>query len=827
MEKSGLKIDLHVHSKCSTRPSQWILQKLNCPESFTQPLKLREIARARGMDLVTISDHNTISGALEIAHLDDVFISEEVTTYFPEDQCKLHVLALDINESQHEDISRARSSVYDLVAYLNAQKICHILAHPFYDMNHKLTFEHFEKMLLLFTNFEMNGSRDQHQNDILAAILRGLVKDDIDRLADRHHITPVGDRPWEKNITGGSDDHSSLNIARMHTVVPGARTKAEFFAGLQSGRAIVNGRPATPQTMAHNLYGIAWQYYGAKFNLDRYTNKDILFKFMDCALSVNDEERGFFTRLGDFLVARKPSFSFLHAKSDDVTHLIRNKAHAIVMKNANLLRMLKQKDDCRFDKEGNWFDFVNDASEDVMKTYADSILDSLSSARLFNVFQTIGGAGTIYTLLAPYFMSYALFTKDRRFAELCREKYAAAPPADKKGKRRIALFTDTLYETNGVALTLQMQLKMAQKNDKHLSIMTCCPHGGMEGTQNFAPIGTFELPEYPEIRLHYPPFLKMLDYCYKNEFNIIHASTPGPMGMAALAIARIMDLPLHGTYHTALPQYVSELTGDADLEALMWKFMVWYHNQMDIVYVPSQATADELIEKGIVASKIQLYPRGIDIERFHPSRKNGFWKSGYQVPDAEIKVLYVGRVSKEKNLDVLARAIRQVGWLRKNIRFIIVGDGPYLEEMKCELRPTSTLFTGYLTGDGLSRAYASADLFVFPSGTDTFGNVVLEAQASGLPVIVTDKGGPRENLIPGETGLIVSAMDSQAIVDAVINLCEDPARMAAMGSNARKYMESRAFESAFLQSWEMYPIGQDPTPPTADPERGPFLRFAS
>ena len=193
----------------------------------------------------------------------------------------------------------------------------------------------------------------------------------------------------------------------------------------------------------------------------------------------------------------------------------------------------------------------------------------------------------------------------------------------------------------------------------------------------------------------------------------------------------------------------------------------------------------------------------------------------------EIKVLYVGRVSKEKNLDVLARAIRQVGWLRKNIRFIIVGDGPYLEEMKRELRPTSTLFTGYLTGDDLSRAYASGDLFVFPSGTDTFGNVVLEAQASGLPVIVTDKGGPRENLIPGETGLIVPAMDSQAIVDAVINLCEDSARMADMGSNARKYMESRAFESAFLQSWEMYPISHEPAPSNADPDPRTVFRFAS
>src|SRR6056297_3144395 len=130
MEQSGLKIDLHVHSQSSRRPSQWVLQKLNCPESFTNPLKLYEVAKARGMDYVTITDHNTLAGALEIAHLRDTFVSEEITTYFPEDNCKLHVLALNITEAQHEDITRLRKNVYELAGYLNKAKIVHILAHP-------------------------------------------------------------------------------------------------------------------------------------------------------------------------------------------------------------------------------------------------------------------------------------------------------------------------------------------------------------------------------------------------------------------------------------------------------------------------------------------------------------------------------------------------------------------------------------------------------------------------------------------------------------------------------------------------------------------------
>ena len=128
MEK--MKIDLHVHSKFSKRPSQWVLQKISCPESFTDPMLVYNTAKAKGMSLVTISDHNTIDGALEIAHLPDTYISEEITSYFPEDGCKVHVLAQNITEAQHEEIQKIRKNIFDLVAYLNAENIINIIAHP-------------------------------------------------------------------------------------------------------------------------------------------------------------------------------------------------------------------------------------------------------------------------------------------------------------------------------------------------------------------------------------------------------------------------------------------------------------------------------------------------------------------------------------------------------------------------------------------------------------------------------------------------------------------------------------------------------------------------
>jgi glycosyltransferase involved in cell wall biosynthesis len=247
---------------------------------------------------------------------------------------------------------------------------------------------------------------------------------------------------------------------------------------------------------------------------------------------------------------------------------------------------------------------------------------------------------------------------------------------------------------------------------------------------------------------------------------------------------------------------------------------------MDIVYVPSRATGAELAAKGIRPSKLRLYPRGIDINRFHPARRNGFWSSRYQLPDKNTKLLYVGRVSREKNLDVLARAFNKLNLLNPDLQLIVVGDGPYREDMEKSLEHTNALFTGYLEGDDLVKAYASSDLFVFPSSTDTFGNVVLEAQACGLPVIVTDAGGPQENLVDGETGIIVPAHDDQAVIDAVIAICETPQRLLEMKQNARNYMENRSFEDAFNKSWEMHhakPIEERPTPDSV----AQWFKFAS
>jgi hypothetical protein len=325
-----MRVDLHVHSKHSKRPSQWILKKIGCPESFTEPLQIYDIARRRGMTHVTITDHNSIEGALEIHHLPGTFLSEEITSYFPEDGCKVHVLALHITEAQHEKIQCLRKNIFELAAYLHGEAIFTIIAHPLYAVNDRLTIEHFEHLLLLFQNFELNGARNERENRTLKAILNHLTAEDMDRLKEKHGITPMFPSPHVKRLFGGSDDHSSLNIARTYTELTGGRDLDFSPDAMAECRVKVHAVPPSPQTMAHNLYSIAWQFFRSKFNLGRHSGKDPLVRFLDRSLTLDTASApGMLSRVYFFLSAKKRK-RVSHPLSESLAALLRHETEAFM-----------------------------------------------------------------------------------------------------------------------------------------------------------------------------------------------------------------------------------------------------------------------------------------------------------------------------------------------------------------------------------------------------------------------------------------------------------------------------------------------------------------
>ncbi len=615
-----MKIDLHVHSKFSKNPSNWLLKKIGCRESYTSPRQLYEVAERRGMTAVTITDHNRIGGCLELAHLDNTFISEEITAYFPEDKCKAHVLAYDITESQHRDIGKIRENIYELVQYLNREKIHHSLAHPFFSVNDHYSLSHFERLLLLFKNLELNGDQPLEANELLKALVSNLTAHDMDALSEKYNIVPPHPEPRIKHFTAGSDDHSSINIAGAWTQVEGAGSVAEFFEAVSSGRGenhIVSG---APHSMGRNIYAIAYQFYKNRFGLGK--DGDWLPRILDRFLQPNPEDEG----------ADKDDFYSFVGEGEDrdeqinrhapVINLLRLEAEETLKKNGELLKVLFIDGGDRPDvSEHKIFLLVNEIANRRTHRFTGDVLERLSDANVFALFSSIGYAGALYSALAPYLVAYSQHARDCRFAREAAARFRCINGNETRVK--VAHFTDAFYSDND-ALMLQRQIEASREIGNDYRLVTCRESSGDASpeTVNFKPVGIYEMPECPEQKLFAPPVLEMLDYCYSEGFTRVHSATPGPMGMAAMTIARILNLPLYGTYHAAAPQFAGYLTGDSSVKGLMWKFIVWYYDQMDVIYSPSRATTEELVEKGIRPEKIKVFPRGIDIDRFHPAKRS-------------------------------------------------------------------------------------------------------------------------------------------------------------------------------------------------------------
>src|SRR6201981_1874331 len=249
------RCDLHIHSRYSARSEEWLFRRLDFPDSYSDPKQLHEQLLERGMDFVTITDHDTIDGCLQIAHLPRTFISEQVTTYFPNDPCKLHILVWGISEQQHREIESVCENIFDLQRYLQGAQIAHAVAHPLYSVNGKLEASHLEQLILLFKHFEgINGLRDALLSDLAQTLFKQLTPEKIDVFANRHGVAPTHFEPWKKILVGGSDDHGGQFIASAYTETPQAGSVEAFLDHIRSGNCRTHGHGGTPLALSHGFY---------------------------------------------------------------------------------------------------------------------------------------------------------------------------------------------------------------------------------------------------------------------------------------------------------------------------------------------------------------------------------------------------------------------------------------------------------------------------------------------------------------------------------------------------------------------------------------------
>ena len=781
------KCDLHVHSKYSDRPSEWFLRRLGTPESFVEPLDLYRNALRKGMDFVTISDHNSIRGALEIAHLPGAFISNEVTTYFPENGSKVHVLVSGINEEQFRMIQELRADIYRLQEYLMGEDIVSSVAHVLFRVNGRLTIDQFERLLLLFPRFELiNGSRDRRAADLLGAILGSLTPDMISAMAERQGIEPNGPQPWKKWLTAGSDDHSGAYTATAYTQTPLASDVAEYLAFLRRGEHEADGACGGSVLMAHAFYHIAYSYYQDRFVRGSQGGKPTLVgQLFERLLKKPMQEssswslKGLATR---FFVSRQLS------KLNETERQLVSEFRRLFSDPAEQHTAQPLMDDRRT------FRIACHISHVLGYSFLQRFIEFARQGKLMESLQTVASLAPVALSMAPYMAAFNTQHKDERFHKAVAAYFPAAGhlrrPSDSK-----AWITDTFAEVNGVSRTIQVLAETARHTGRKLVVLTSMEK--MVETKvdlkNFPPVGTFPLPEYESQALAFPPFLEVFEYIERHRFNELIISTPGPMGLTGLAAARLLGLRTTGIYHTDFVQYVRHLTQDDELADLTWQYMRWFYEQCTTILVPTETYRRQLVDNGFEPSKLGVMARGVDARLFHPSKASPALFERFGQAN-HFHFLYVGRISKEKNIDTLVDAFEEVVRHGRQASLLFVGDGPHRAALEARCRNRPIAFAGILEGEELARAYASGDCMVFPSTTDTFGNVVLEAQASGLPVIVSNVGGPAEIVGRHDSGMVVDLSQPQALAGTMEKIMLD--------ADLRRELRSRGLRNAAESKWE-------------------------
>ena len=794
------RCDLHLHSRFSDRSEDWIFRRFDFPDSYSDPREVYEKAKAAGMDFVTITDHDTIDGCLAVDSFPDTFVSEQVTTYFPQDPCKINLLVWGISEAQHEEIVRRRDNIFELQTFLQNERIAHAVAHPLYSINGKLTISHLERLILLFQHFEgINGLRDELLSNLATHLLTQLTPEKIDTFSKRHQIAPTHPEPWNKIIVGGSDDHGGLFIGSAWTETPAASSPGEFLDHIRSGRCTAHGHGGTPLALSHGFYNTL-----SRFIQDRFVEKlgpsaGLVEKMFSRFMEGRDPT--------EFTLTEKVSFITQGVLSGKIFELARPgnislwRELSSYFSRPEVKAQLAQQFAEVAEPERRTFIMANAACEQLAFRFFEKFVKQISAGNVIESVQALASIAPTLIVLAPYIYAFHSQAPSRRWLrEVCRHFTGSIPTTLQNRKR--AWFTDTLEDVNGVSTTIKKMAAEARQAGKDLVVVTSRGEITLDNLaiKNFRPIGEFELPEYELQKLSFPPIMEMLDYIQRENFTEIIISTPGPIGLTGLLAGKMLNLETSGIYHTDFPQYIRILTEDSFLESLAWKYMQWFYDQLDTIFVNSEQYRQSWIERGIDPGKLRILPRGLDTALFNPGRsERDFWKR-FGSDDSGVRLLFVGRVSKEKDLDVLVQAFRNLREQNLPVELSIVGHGPYSAAL-AEILPEAC-YTGYLSGADLAAAYASSHIFVFPSTTDTFGNVILEAQAAGLPVVVSDVGGPRELVTHEVTGLITKARDVSDFTAAIRRLVTDEPLRNEMSAAARRAVEDRSWPRAFRRFWE-------------------------
>jgi glycosyltransferase involved in cell wall biosynthesis/predicted metal-dependent phosphoesterase TrpH len=741
---------MHCHSTASQLSRLGVQRSLGLPECATPPEEVYELAKRRGMDFVTITDHDTIDGCLELADRPDCFVSEELTARFAGEPQAVHILCYGIDPGDHEWLQAHAGDVEACAAYLHEQEIACALAHPFYNVAAPLTRRHRRRLAELFPIWEVrNGSRAAELN--MPAVV----------YVETHGSTGIG----------GSDDHAGVDIGRTYTEVPAASTPEEFLSRMRCGEATAGGEQGSAAKWAHAAMALATRALVPGDDAASESAAD--FERAGVRKKSPAPDPATVLKIAQRVVgegAAREGAVAADIGPDDARALLDSwlRSIGIELRGRALLDHLQAE-------EFSHADLYRRARRIHDRRLREAIAAGTGAVARGDVQTAVSG---IFEALLPA-IPYAPPT-----VFLGTEK---AKLAGRSGERpRVALIADGIEAMHGVTHTIE-QIRERGVPGFEVEVVGTDP-----GVDRRLPAATtLQVPFYEGMTLGVPGLPDLAETLAEGRYDLIHVTAPGPAGVAASLLSRISATPLLASYHTELATYAGMRSGDGGLEAISRAALGAFYTTPSRVLSPSPAADRSLLGLGAADSRIDRWERGVDTDRFTPEKAE---RSAFP---GELRVLYAGRLTREKGVDLLAESFLRARVVEPRLHLLLAGGGPEEGELRARLGEHAT-FLGWLEGDDLARAYASADLFLFCSRTDTYGQVVLEAGASGLPVVAVGEGGPAALIENRHTGILCQP-DADHLAGAVLQLTASPALRRRLSEAARGVAATRSWERAMEQ----------------------------
>jgi glycosyltransferase involved in cell wall biosynthesis/predicted metal-dependent phosphoesterase TrpH len=748
------RVDMHCHSTASQESRLGVQRAVGLPECATPPREVYELAKRRGMDFVTITDHDTIAGVLQIADRPDVFISEELTAHFRGEPQAVHVLCYDITAEDHEWLQAHSGDVELCAAYMFERDIVCALAHPYYTVAAPLSARHRRRLAELFGVWEIrNGARARELNRPAATYV--ATRDSIG--------------------IGGSDDHAGVDIGRTYSETPYARTPRELLEHVRTGNVLARGAQGSAAKWAHAAIALAARSLEPIQPGDDTPRPDParVLSMVRRLLREGDVRHGAVGNDLNPADARCLLQAWLGAVELD--HLDERGLIAYMQaedfSHADLYRRA-----CRLHER------KLRRAVDVAVAAAGGQAEVLRAAE--GLFEACIAA-------IPYAPATAFLASEQ--AKLAAIPYGGGEqPTGRVGERRrddgesprVAILADGISSTHGVTRTIE-EIRGRGVPGFEIEVVGTDP----EVDRRLSAVTEIDVPFYPGLRIGVPSLpaaVQTLAGLNGAGYDAIHVCSPGPAGIAGALVARALGVPLVGSYHTELTAYAGLRSGERRIADAMALAVATFYGACDVVLSPSRATDDALAAIGMPAARVVRWDRGVDTSRFRPQlREQG------QARDT-LTVMYSGRITREKGVELLADAFLRAHAREPRLRLLLAGGGPEQERLRERLGELAR-FPGWLEGDALARAYANADIFLFPSATDTFGQVILEAQASGLPVIAVAEGGPLSLIEDGVSGLLREP-DGERLAQAVLELAGSPLLRAQLARGGLAAVSQRTWE---------------------------------